>query len=217
MVVFTDISLTEAIAYDDFCRQKSPPIAFIKADVHGLFGSVFCDFGPSFTVFDVDGEEPHTGIIASISNGNPTLVSCVDDERLEFQDGEMVIFSEIHGMNELNDGKPRRVTNCRPYSFFLEEDTTRFGAYEKGGIVTQVKQPKLLNFKSLQEALQNPSELENWLADLNPNSKTVIHEAFCVPILKDAKLGDRFQFERLGKEFTKWLFLLAYRITNCFI
>ena len=56
--------------------------------------------------------------------------------------------------------------------------------------------------------LQNPSELENWLADLNPNSKTVISEAFCVPILKDAKLGDRFQFERLGKKFTKWFLFL---------
>ena len=158
VVVFTDISLTEAIAYDDFCRQKTPPIAFIKADVHGLFGSVFCDFGPAFTVFDVDGEEPHTGIIASISNGNPALVSCVDDERLEFQDGDLVVFSEIHGMDELNNGRPRTVKNCSRYSFFLEEDTTTFRAYEKGGIVTQLKQPKLLNFKSLQEALQNPGE-----------------------------------------------------------
>ena len=75
----------------------------------------------------------------------------------------------------------------------------------------------LLIYTNLKSLLQNPSELDNWLADLNPNSKTVIREAFCVPILKDAKLGDRFQFERLGKEFTKWLFLLAYMITNCFL
>ena len=33
-----------------------------------------------------------------------------------------------------------------------------FGAYEKGGIFTQVKQPKVLNFKWLIEALQNPGE-----------------------------------------------------------
>ena len=158
VVVFMDISLEKAISYDNFCRRKESPIAFIKADVHGLFGTVFCDFGPEFTVFDVDGEEPHTGIIASISNGNPTLVSCVDDERLEFQDGDLVVFSEIHGMDELNNGRPRTVKNCSRYSFFLEEDTTPFGVHEKGGIVTQVKQPKLLNFKSLEEALQNPGE-----------------------------------------------------------
>ncbi|XP_010922602.1 ubiquitin-activating enzyme E1 1 isoform X1 [Elaeis guineensis] len=157
-VVFTDISLEKAIEYDDYCRSQLPPIAFIKSEVRGLFGSVFCDFGPDFTVFDVDGEEPHTGIIASISNDNPALVSCVDDERLEFQDGDLVVFSEVHGMTELNDGKPRKVKNARPYSFTLEEDTTQFGAYTKGGIVTQVKQPKVLQFKSLRDALRDPGD-----------------------------------------------------------
>jgi ubiquitin-activating enzyme E1 len=156
VVVFTDIRLADAISYDDFCRQRTPPIAFIKADVHRPSGSVFCDFGPEFIVFDVDSEEHHTGIIASISNGNPSLISCLD-EHLEFQDGDWAVFSEIHGMDELNDGRPRTVKDCRPYSFFLEEDTTAFGAYEKGGIVTQVKQPKVLNFMSLREALCNPA------------------------------------------------------------
>ncbi|KAL3530924.1 hypothetical protein ACH5RR_010246 [Cinchona calisaya] len=157
-VVFTDTSLDNAIEFNDFCHSHQPPIAFIKTDVRGLFGSVFCDFGPEFTVFDVDGEEPHTGIIASISNDNPALVSCVDDERLEFQDGDLVVFSEIKGMTELNDGKPRKIQSTRPYSFILEEDTTKFGTYERGGIVTQVKQPKVLNFKPLREALKDPGD-----------------------------------------------------------
>nr|KAJ0187245.1 hypothetical protein LSAT_V11C900462630 [Lactuca sativa] len=157
-VVFTDIDLKTAIEFDDYCHNHQPPIAFIKTEVRGLFGNIFCDFGPEFTVVDVDGEEPHTGIIASISNDNPALITCVDDERLGFQDGDLVIFSEIHGMTELNDGKPRKVKSCRPYSFFLEEDTTNFGTYVKGGIVTQVKQSKVLNFKPLKEALGNPGE-----------------------------------------------------------
>ncbi|KAK7305452.1 hypothetical protein VNO77_43358 [Canavalia gladiata] len=157
-VVFTDISLEKAFEFNDYCHSHEPPIAFIKAEVRGLFGSVFCDFGPEFTVFDVDGEDPHTGIIASISNDNPALAGCVDDERLEFQDGDLVVFSEIHGMKELNDGKPRKIKNARAYSFTLEEDTTNYGAYEKGGIVTQVKQPKVLNFKPLREALGDPGD-----------------------------------------------------------
>ncbi|KAG0452443.1 hypothetical protein HPP92_025107 [Vanilla planifolia] len=157
-VVFTDVSLEDAIEYDEFCHNHQPPIAFIKSEVRGLFGSVFCDFGPEFTVFDVDGEEPHTGIVASISNENPATVYCVDDERLEFQDGDLVVFSEVSGMKELNDGKPRKVKNARPYSFTLEEDTTHFGRYEKGGIVTQVKLPKLLHFKPLSVALREPGD-----------------------------------------------------------
>lgn len=158
VVVFTDISLEKAIEFDDFCHTHQPPIAFIKSEVRGLFGSVFCDFGPEFTVLDVDGEDPHTGIIASISNDNPALVSCVDDERLEFQDGDLVIFSEVHGMTELNDGKPRKVKNARPYSFSIEEDTSNYGPYVKGGIVTQVKQPKVFKFRTLQEAVKDPGE-----------------------------------------------------------
>lgn len=157
-VVFTDISLEKAIEFNEFCHNHQPAISFIKAEVRGLFGSVFCDFGPEFTVLDVDGEDPHTGIIASISNDNPALVSCVDDERLEFQDGDLVVFSEVHGMTELNDGKPRKIRSARPYSFTLEEDTTNYGTYVKGGIVTQVKQPKVLNFKPLREALKDPGD-----------------------------------------------------------
>ncbi|XVF46203.1 hypothetical protein PTKIN_Ptkin03bG0008700 [Pterospermum kingtungense] len=157
-VVFTDIGFEKAIEFNDYCHNHQPPISFIKAEVRGLFGSIFCDFGPEFTVVDTDGEDPHTGIIASISNDNPALVSCVDDERLEFQDGDLVVFSEVHGMTELNDGKPRKIKSARPYSFTLEEDTTNFGTYIKGGIVTQVKQPKVLNFKPLREALKDPGD-----------------------------------------------------------
>ena len=176
-VVFTDISLEKAVEFDDFCHKHQPPISFIKSEVRGLFGSVFCDFGPEFTVIDVDGEEPHTGIIASISNDSPALVSCVDDERLEFQDGDLVVFSEVEGMVELNDGRPRKVKGSRPFSFYLEEDTTQFGAYIKGGIVTQVKQPKILQFKPLREALKEPGEF--LLSDFSKFDRSpLLHLAF---------------------------------------
>ncbi|CBI27000.3 hypothetical protein VitviT2T_000294 [Vitis vinifera] len=45
---------------------------------------------------------------------------------------------------------------------------------------------------------ENPAELDNWLADLNPESKVVIPGAYAVPSLRTAAVGDRFQFERLG-------------------
>ncbi|XVE58985.1 hypothetical protein DITRI_Ditri05aG0007700 [Diplodiscus trichospermus] len=176
-VVFTDISLEKALEFNDYCHNHQPPISFIKTEIRGLFGSIFCDFGPQFTVFDVDGEEPHTGIIASISNDNPALVSCVDDERLEFQDGDLVVFSEVQGMTELIDGKPRKIKNARPYSFTLEEDTTNFGTYIKGGIVTQVKLPKVLNFKPLREALKDPGDF--LLSDFSKYDRPpLLHIAF---------------------------------------
>ena len=115
------------------------------------------------------GEDPATGIVAGVTcnPGGSTLVTCVEDERLEFQvshlclamtssscslfasillqmltlrgdllvrracsvvaaslpgcmpkqfymqDGMEVTFSEVVGMEELNDGRPRRVKNCK--------------------------------------------------------------------------------------------------------
>ncbi|KAL8470684.1 hypothetical protein ACS0TY_033305 [Phlomoides rotata] len=45
---------------------------------------------------------------------------------------------------------------------------------------------------------ENPAELDDWLSDLNPHSKVVITDAFAVSSLKNAAVGDIFQFERLG-------------------
>ncbi|TKY50847.1 Glutamine--tRNA ligase [Spatholobus suberectus] len=45
---------------------------------------------------------------------------------------------------------------------------------------------------------ENPAELDNWLGDLSPNSKLIIPNACGVSSLQNAKVGDNFQFERLG-------------------
>ncbi|KAL8120847.1 hypothetical protein AgCh_017864 [Apium graveolens] len=45
---------------------------------------------------------------------------------------------------------------------------------------------------------ENPSELDDWLGDLNPLSKVVIPRAYAAPTLHTAEVGDNFQFERLG-------------------
>ncbi|XP_002526992.2 glutamine--tRNA ligase [Ricinus communis] len=45
---------------------------------------------------------------------------------------------------------------------------------------------------------ENPAELDDWLADLNPQSKVVMSSAYAVPLLKNATIGESFQFERLG-------------------
>lgn len=183
MVVLTDASLEESQRINEVCHSHQPPIPFIRVETRGVFASVFCDFGPSFTVYDVDGaqgggyaadawmqvlalslavlqqcasctagcsvarrmqlhalvpvtrsqhgickalgctrgwqhsllagsalmravlcccpgEEPHSGIVASISSDNPALVTCVDDERLEFQViaqglGEVCVFLRV--------------------------------------------------------------------------------------------------------------------------
>ena len=93
-----------------------------------------------------------------MSNDATPLVTCVDDERVELQDGQRVVFTEVKGMTELNDGKPRKIKNVKAHSFELEEDTSSYGAYTGGGIVTQVKETKKLAFKTLAAAIEDPGE-----------------------------------------------------------
>jgi ubiquitin-activating enzyme E1 len=57
VVVLTDASLEEAKRVDAICHGAG--IAFIHATTRGVFASVFTDFGPSFTVIDVDGAVWH--------------------------------------------------------------------------------------------------------------------------------------------------------------
>lgn len=48
--------------------------------------------------------------------------------------------------------------SIQAHSFELEEDTSSYGAYSRGGIVTQHKSPKTLAFKSLANSLASPGE-----------------------------------------------------------
>jgi molybdopterin/thiamine biosynthesis adenylyltransferase len=54
VVVVTNTQLKDALKLNDFCHRHN--IAYIRADIRGVFASVFTDFGDSFTVLDVDGE-----------------------------------------------------------------------------------------------------------------------------------------------------------------
>lgn len=42
-------------------------LQFLSCSVRGVFSSLFCDFGPSFTVYDKDGEEPLECFVSNIT------------------------------------------------------------------------------------------------------------------------------------------------------
>lgn len=133
-------------------------IALIIADTRGLFSRVFCDFGPEFTVVDVTGENPVSAMIADISHEYEAVVTCLDDPRHGLEDGDYVTFSEVQGMTELNGCEPHKIKVLGPYTFSIG-DTTTFSKYVRGGIVTQVKMPKKIEFKPFKESFANPEFL----------------------------------------------------------
>ena len=193
VVVATQMSLKEAVRVDDICHKLGIP--FVKSDIRGLFASVFCDFGSNFEVADVDGEEPHTGIIAGITPGITTLVSTVEDDRLEFECGDLVSFSEVHGMIEINRLGPVKVLKVRAHSLEVDVDSSNFGEYIKGGMITQVKQPKTLHFESLSKRIEDPGEF--LLSDFSKLERSaLLHvgfqavEEFCSVHRRMPKPGD---------------------------
>jgi len=113
-----------------------------------LDSQIFCDFGDNFQVLDATGEQPISVMIAAITKDKDGVVTCLDESRHGFESGDKVTFQEIQGMVELNGCEPRTVKVLGPYTFSIG-DTTNLSDYVRGGIATQVKTPKTVNFVSL--------------------------------------------------------------------
>ncbi|KAI0265111.1 ubiquitin activating enzyme [Gloeopeniophorella convolvens] len=159
VVVLVNQSLQKQLEINDWTHQNG--IHFISAETRGLFGAAFNDFGPKFAVVDPTGEQPLTGMIVSVEKDKEAVVTCLDETRHGLEDGDFVTFAEVQGMTELNGCEPRKVSVKGPYTFAIG-DTTGLGEYKTGGIFTQVKMPKILEFKSLRESLKNP---DFWITD----------------------------------------------------
>lgn len=153
VVVLTDQRLAVQLAINEHTHPAG--IAFIAASLHGLFASVFCDFGGSFTVADATGEPPLVGMISAISRDADSVVTCIEDTRHGLEDGDHVVFREVKGMAELNGAAPRPVKVLGPFTFSIG-DTAALGDYQTGGVFEQVKPPKTLSFLPLKASLTKP-------------------------------------------------------------
>lgn len=173
VVVLTNSPLEEQKHIGEFCHRSG--IYFIVADTRGLFGQIFCDFGENFIVSDTDGEQPVSVMIAAVSKDEESVVTCLEETRHNFQDGDYVTFSEIQGMTQLNQCAPRPVKVLGPYTFSIG-NTSDLDDYTRGGIATQVKMPKTISFKSIAESLNEPEFLLTDFAKLDRPAQ--LHVAF---------------------------------------
>ncbi|KAF1817025.1 ubiquitin-activating enzyme E1 1 [Eremomyces bilateralis CBS 781.70] len=154
VVVLTNTPLADQIKISEFCHQNG--IFVVIADTFGLFGNIFTDFGKNFSCVDPTGEEPLTGIVAGIDDDG--LVSALDETRHGLTDGDYVTFTEIEGMEGLNNAAPRKISVSGPYTFSIG-DVSGLGQYKRGGLYTQVKMPKIIDFKPITESLADPEFL----------------------------------------------------------
>jgi ubiquitin-activating enzyme E1 len=153
VVVLTNRALVEELEINEFTHANN--ICFISAAAPGLFGKIFTDFGPAFTVSDATGETPKSNIIQVVTSAGEGIVSCPDDARHGLETGDYVSFAEVIGMVELNGAPAQPIKVLGPYSFSIG-DTSKMSEYVRGGIFTQVKQPKTMAFKCLKDSLTSP-------------------------------------------------------------
>jgi molybdopterin/thiamine biosynthesis adenylyltransferase len=139
VVAFSHAPLATLLEMNDYTHKNG--IAFIATATHGLFGSLFCDFGPSFMVVDQNGEAPATGMVSSISPEG--LVFTMEEGRHGLEDGDVVTFDEVEGLDV--NHKEFKVEVKSPDTFTIG-DIENLGTYIKGGIFTQVKVPKEYHF-----------------------------------------------------------------------
>lgn len=154
VVVLTGTPLDDQLAISQFCHQNG--IFLVITDTFGLFGSIFTDFGNGFAVVDATGENALGGIVAGIDSDG--LVSALDETRHGLEDGDYVTFTEVEGMDQINNAEPRKVTVKGPYTFSIG-DVSGLGQYKRGGLYTQVKKPKIINFQPLTQQLKTPEYL----------------------------------------------------------
>lgn len=156
LMVLTETPQSELVRLNKLCRSAPNPVGFIAADCLGLASFVFVDYGDAFMCHDKDGEEPRSAIVSGVTLESPGTVHTHQDRRHGFQDGDSVVFKEVQGMTQLNDGKPRQIKVTGPYSFTIDEDTSKYSAYISDGIVTQTKVPHHIPFFSYEQSLAQP-------------------------------------------------------------
>uniref|UniRef100_A0A452VAV9 Ubiquitin-like modifier-activating enzyme 7 n=1 Tax=Ursus maritimus TaxID=29073 RepID=A0A452VAV9_URSMA len=154
VVVLTASKLEEQLKVGAVCRELG--ICFLVADTRGLVGQLFCDFGEDFTVRDPTEAEPLTAAIQHISQGSPGILTLRKEaDGHHFRDGDLVTFSGIEGMVELNGCDPRAIRVQEDGTLEIG-DTATFSRYLRGGAVTEVKRPVTVSHKPLDVALLQP-------------------------------------------------------------
>lgn len=213
VIIITEIMETSLlINIDEKCRQNN--IAFIYGCSLGLSCFIFSDFGENFVINDINGEERKTFVIENITNDKKALVTIDQNNgwNSKFninEEDNMIIFSGIKGMEELNDNKPRKFIKKDIKSFYIEEDTSSYGKYLNGGYAKQYKPPKIMNYKTFKEKLEIPFDNENFPQCIDfrkPDNIPILHISFLIlheyydeykklPNLNDIKLCEELSIK----------------------
>jgi ubiquitin-activating enzyme E1 len=141
--------IDEAITLNEEARKLGKGFIFVRT--HGLFASVFVDFGDEFTVLDADGENIKQVPIGEIKR-EEGLVEITCTEPHDLRNGDHFVINnsatnDVVGPFEVKKGRDSLLV------IDGEFDIDKFNEYSD---IKQVKTETKMNFKSLAESLKDP-------------------------------------------------------------
>ncbi|WUR04798.1 ubiquitin-activating enzyme E1 1 (UBA1) [Vairimorpha necatrix] len=154
---------------------------YIGCQSRGVFSQIFCDFGSDFICVDTNGEPPIIGMINDISSTG--ILTVVDEQRHNLEDGDIVkiiqntknqekkmyegILFKVKGLNKSQIQLTKIDGSTILDSEFANLKEMPFEFTEiYGGDFEQIKRPKIIHFKMLEDLLDNPNILSyNFEAD----------------------------------------------------
>ena len=160
VVVITEILTLENLKkLNDICRNNN--IKFIYSIAIGLCSFIFSDFGKEHYFYDNINNESY--FCKNITNENVPLVTINNEiNKLSLKDGDLVIFRNLNGMEELNDDIPKKIKYKDNKSFYLlEVDTSNYSKYNYGGQIHKIIKPKKYEFKSFNESINIPFKIKD--------------------------------------------------------
>lgn len=164
VIILTEADYKTVSFIDEYCHTKGKK--FILANLQGVFGRIFCDFGPSITVVDKNGEQLQDSMLKSISNEEEGLVELLANTKHSYEDGDEVLITEVKGMmlkegekhadeslkSDSINGTIHKVKVINPSSFRIG-DTRKFTPYQGNGIAKQLKSKFEMKFKKFDEVM----------------------------------------------------------------
>ncbi|KAH3732728.1 Ubiquitin activating enzyme [Pelomyxa schiedti] len=168
------------------CRDRQPKSTlFLVAHSYGAVASIWADYGPVHTVTDENGEAAKNSVIEDISKRqvgeNWELVASVTEPH-DFEEDQLISIDEVEGMESLNgrqiplgriymsydNGKRQKLVASKFKLKIPSAEIAALPAYKRGGMATEVKVAKQVQFRSLSESNRNPKQ-EAFL--IHPNSE----------------------------------------------
>ena len=154
LITITEVMNKEKLyLLNEECRKNN--VGFIYAADIGITCFCFIDFGDHI-IKDKNGEERKKYFIQNINkNGDIFIDRSINNKSFNINKGNYIIFKDVKGINELNDGKPRKIIKSTPISFNIE-DNVNYENYISGGICEEVKETINLKYESLKNRFYNP-------------------------------------------------------------